>query len=171
MVEGGGDAFWFDKYRSKSLVPYHQPRERHTNLKGAAFHLPQVCVQYRIAVGCGNTPCASKGYCHNRLCGTIAQELFCNAKKSTSEASPPTYGGDAFAMKLVKNHRFGSSGLNLAFDGLLLGAAFGAARRVPSTNPSSQDFGSRCFLSLKRSVCQVLQGSTGVGGLQVEAQV
>jgi hypothetical protein len=33
MVEGGGDAFWFDNYRRKSLVSHCQFRECHTSLK------------------------------------------------------------------------------------------------------------------------------------------
>jgi hypothetical protein len=48
--------------------------------------------------------------------------FFVNAHKSSSEASTPTSRGDALGTKLAKNHRFGSPGLNLAFEGLLLGA-------------------------------------------------
>jgi hypothetical protein len=32
-------------------------------------------------------------------------------------------GGDAFNMKLAESHRFSSSGLSLAFEGLLLGVS------------------------------------------------
>jgi hypothetical protein len=92
-------------------------------LKGEVLQLPQVRLQYRITARCGNTPCDGKGYYHDQLCGAIAHELFCNINKSSSEASTPTYGGDAFGTKLGKNHKFFSLGLNLTFEGLLLGAS------------------------------------------------
>jgi hypothetical protein len=60
------------------------------------FQLPQVCVQYRITAGCGDTPYDGKGYHHDRLYNTIAHELFCNIDKSSSEASTPASGGDTF---------------------------------------------------------------------------
>jgi hypothetical protein len=49
------------------------------------------------------------------------KQTFCNPNESMSEASTPTHRGDTFGMKLTKNCRFDSSGLNLAFEGLLLG--------------------------------------------------
>jgi hypothetical protein len=58
-------------------------------------------VQYRIIAGCGNTPYDGKGYYHDRLCRAIAQELFCNINKSSSEASTPTCGGDTFVTELI----------------------------------------------------------------------
>jgi hypothetical protein len=49
-------------------------------------------------------------------------KLFCNISKALSEASTPTCGGDTFDTKeLTISHRFASIGLNLAFEGLLLG--------------------------------------------------
>jgi hypothetical protein len=47
--------------------------------------------------------------------------FFCNIDNSLSEASTPTCRGDAFGTKLIKSYMFGSSGLNLAFEGLVLG--------------------------------------------------
>jgi hypothetical protein len=49
------------------------------------------------------------------------------------------------------------------------GRAFGATQRVAAVSPTSQAFSSWHFHSLKRSICQVLQGSIRVGGFQVEA--
>jgi hypothetical protein len=77
-------------------------------------------VQYHITAECGNTPYSSKGYYHDRLCGAIARELFCNNGKTSNEASTPTCGGDTFGMELTKSGRFGSAGLNLTSEGLLL---------------------------------------------------
>jgi hypothetical protein len=127
--------FCFDKCSSKNLVPYHQPREHHTTLKGEAFQLLQVCVQYRITAWCGNNPYNGKGYYHDRLCGIFTHELFCNANESLSQASTPTRGGDPFGMKLTKNHRFGSSGFNLTFERLLLGASFRLRVKGAPSNP------------------------------------
>jgi hypothetical protein len=50
-------------------------------------------------------------------------ESFFNDSESTSEASIPTRGGDAFVMRLTNNRRFSTLGLNLIFEGLLLGAS------------------------------------------------
>jgi hypothetical protein len=57
-------------------------------------------------------------------CTTISRaSLFANSdtKSERNSVSFPTRGGDAFGIELTRDHRFGSSGLNLAFDGLLLG--------------------------------------------------
>jgi hypothetical protein len=51
-------------------------------------------------------------------------KLFRNISKASSETSTLTYEGKAFAAEvLTKSHSFGSSGLNLTFEGLLLGAS------------------------------------------------
>jgi hypothetical protein len=56
-------------------------------------------------------------------CTAISRaSLFANGdnKSERSAISNPTHGGDAFDKELARDRRFGSSGLNLAFDGLLL---------------------------------------------------
>jgi hypothetical protein len=50
-----------------------------------------------------------------------------------------THGGDAFSKELVKNHMFGSSGLNLVFEGLLLGVSLHLRVRTTSSNPRKSD--------------------------------
>jgi hypothetical protein len=69
------------------------------------------------------------------MCGTIAHKVFCNDNKSTSEASTLTQGGNAFGTKLARNHKFDSSGLNLAFEGLLLGASLHLHAKGISSDP------------------------------------
>jgi hypothetical protein len=64
----------------------------------------------------------------------MAHKRFCNARESTSKASIPTHDGDAFGTRLTKNHRFGSSGLNLTFEGLLLGASLRLYMKDTSSN-------------------------------------
>jgi hypothetical protein len=51
------------------------------------------------------------------------------------EASTPTRGGDAFGTELAKDRKFGSSGLNHIFEGLLLGASISLRMRATSSNP------------------------------------
>jgi hypothetical protein len=80
-------------------------------------------VKYRITIGC------------NAISHT---NFFCNINKNSSEASTPTSEDDAFGTKLTKSHRFGSSGLNLIFEGLLLGQAFMYLQRVPAATPANQ---------------------------------
>jgi hypothetical protein len=100
----------------------------------------QVYVPMCSAAGGGNTPCTSEGYYHAQLCGTMAHKLCCNASKSTNEASTPTRGGDAFGTRLAKNRWFGSSGLNLAFEGLLLGASLRLCAKVTRNEPHESCF-------------------------------
>jgi hypothetical protein len=50
-------------------------------------------------------------------------QALCSTKESASEFSTLTRGGNTFSTELTKNYRFSSSGLNLAFEGLLLGAS------------------------------------------------
>jgi hypothetical protein len=70
----------------------------------------------------------------------MAHKLCCNASKSTNEASTPTRGGDAFGTRLAKNRWFGSSGLNLAFEGLLLGASLRLRAKVTRNEPHESCF-------------------------------
>jgi hypothetical protein len=57
-------------------------------------------------------------------CGALSHTSFLLASTTrASEASTPTRGGDAFGTTLAKNHRFDSSGLNITFEGLLLGVS------------------------------------------------
>jgi hypothetical protein len=140
MVEGVGDTFHFHKCRSRNLVPHRHPIECYFNLKGEASQLPQVHVQYRITAECGNTPYGGKGYYHDQLCDAIARELVCNIDKTSSEASTPTCGGDTFGMELAKSRRFGSSGLNLASKGLLLGASLRIVTEGTHSDPRQSGF-------------------------------
>jgi hypothetical protein len=55
--------------------------------------------------------------------------------KAKSFSSTPTHGGDAFGLELTESHRFGSSGLCLAFRGLLLGARLRPSVKATSSNP------------------------------------
>jgi hypothetical protein len=54
-----------------------------------------------------------------------AQAFFAknDSKSERSLASTPIHGGDTFGKKLIRNHRFSSSRLNLASEGLLLGVS------------------------------------------------
>jgi hypothetical protein len=59
-------------------------------------------------------------------CAVIScASLFANNSSKSDRwlGSTPTCGGDAFRNELIVGHRFGSSGLNLASEGLLLGAS------------------------------------------------
>jgi hypothetical protein len=96
----------------------------------------QVCVQYRSAAECGNTPYEGKEYYHEWLCGAIAHKLFLlTTITKMNEASSLTHGGDAFGKELIKDRRFGSSGLNLTFEGLLLGSSLRLRAKPTSSNP------------------------------------
>jgi hypothetical protein len=53
----------------------------------------------------------------------ISCESFFNSKHNPGKISTPTHGGDAFRVNSSNDRRFGSSELNLAFVGLLLGAS------------------------------------------------
>jgi hypothetical protein len=91
-------------------------------------------VQHRITAGYGNTPYDDKGYYHDRL------ELFCNINESSSEASTPTCGGDAFGTELTKSCWFGSSGLNLTFEWLLLGVSIRMLTEGTHSDPRQSGF-------------------------------
>jgi hypothetical protein len=71
---------------------------------------------------------------------SLWQELFCNISKTSSEASTPTGRDDAFGMELSESCRFGSSGLNLAFEGLLLGASLHIPVEGTRSNPRQSGF-------------------------------
>jgi hypothetical protein len=91
-------------------------------------------VQHCITAGYGNTPYYDKGYYHDRL------EIFCNINESSSEASTPTCGGDAFGTELTKSCWFGSSGLNLTFEGLLLGVSIRMLAEGTHSEPRQSGF-------------------------------
>jgi hypothetical protein len=66
------------------------------------------------------------------------QALFTNSdnKSERSLVSTPTHrGGDDFGKELTRHRRFGSSGLNLAFEGLVLGVSLCFCAKVTSSNP------------------------------------
>jgi hypothetical protein len=59
-------------------------------------------------------------------CAAISRaSLFANNRSKSERrlASTPTHGVDSFGKELARGHRFGSSGLNLASEGLLLGVS------------------------------------------------
>jgi hypothetical protein len=97
----------------------------------------QACTQYRHTADCGNAPYEGKVYYHDRLYGDIAcKPFFANSDNNEqSSVSTPTHGGDVFGKELTRDHRFGSSGLNLAFEGLLLGATLRLQVKATSSNP------------------------------------
>jgi hypothetical protein len=76
---------------------------------------------------------------HDRLCSNIACKtfLFTNSdnKSKRSLVSTPTHGGDALGKELTRDSRLGSSGLNLAFKGLLLGVSLHLQAMATSSNP------------------------------------
>jgi hypothetical protein len=67
-------------------------------------------------------------------------QFFCSIKESTGEASTPTRGGDAFGTELAKNQRFLSLGLNLAFEGLLLGRSLQPRVKGTHSEPHELSF-------------------------------
>jgi hypothetical protein len=56
MIEGGDDAFQFNKHINKSLVPHRQSKKEHTNLKPKVPQLRQAYVPMCNAAGGSNTP-------------------------------------------------------------------------------------------------------------------
>jgi hypothetical protein len=69
-------------------------------------------------------------------CAALSHTSFLSMTTTTTgEASTPSHRGDAFGTKLARDRRFDSSGLNLAFEGLLLGASLRLCARATSSNP------------------------------------
>jgi hypothetical protein len=71
-------------------------------------------------------------------CTAISRvSFFANSDNKSERRSvlTPTHGGDAFNKELVRDHNFGSSGLNLAFEGLLLGASLCLQAKATLSNP------------------------------------
>jgi hypothetical protein len=66
--------------------------------------------------------------------------------RSKSFISTLTRRGDAFGRELTKSRRFGSSGLSLAFKGLVLGRAFASKPRLPQSATVSRDLKRMAFL-------------------------
>jgi hypothetical protein len=62
------------------------------------------------------------------------KSFFCS-RYDSREASTPSHGGEAFRMNSPNNHWFGSSELNLIFEGLLLGQAEGVTQRGSGSCP------------------------------------
>jgi hypothetical protein len=58
------------------------------------------------------------------------------AYHDNKQSSNPTRGGDTFGIELAKNHRFSSSGLNLTFERLLLGASSHLHVKAASSDPA-----------------------------------
>jgi hypothetical protein len=92
------------------------------------------------ADGGGNTPRTSEGYYRGQPCGATTHKRFCNVSESASEVSTQTHGGDAFSTRLAKNHRFDSSVLNLAFEGLLLEVSRRLHAKGTRSEPSESGF-------------------------------
>jgi hypothetical protein len=55
--------------------------------------------------------------------------------KAKSFASTPTHGGDTFGMELTESRRFGSSGLSVTFERLLLQMSFRPSAKATSRYP------------------------------------
>jgi hypothetical protein len=94
------------------------------------------CAMWLVAVilltlASGITTDSHAALCHIR---------FCSASESTSRGSTRTCGGDAFITRLAKNHRFDSSGLNLAFEGPLLGESLRVGPKGTYNNPQKLGF-------------------------------
>jgi hypothetical protein len=70
----------------------------------------------------------------------LLANFFATSAKPQVKLQPPTCGGDAFDMELIKNHRFGSSGLNLAFEELLLGASLHTLVEGTRSDPRQSGF-------------------------------
>jgi hypothetical protein len=80
-------------------------------------------VQYHITAGCGNTPYGGKGITMTSCAALSHTNFFVTSAKARGKLQPQLAGGDVFNTELTKSHKFGSSGLNLAFEGLLLGVS------------------------------------------------
>jgi hypothetical protein len=106
----------------------------------------------------------------NRLCSDIAcTPLFAKQVNTCEGRFTPTLtrGSDAFGKELTKNRRFGSSGLNLTFEGLLLGRAFIFKSGQPQATPVSRILSQLCQCTLWRKHHCVLQEVEGIGGHQM----
>jgi hypothetical protein len=74
------------------------------------------------------------------LCGTITREISHNIDKIPSEASTPTCEGDAFGTELTKSCKFGSSGLKLASEELLLEVSLRILAEGTHSDPHQSGF-------------------------------
>jgi hypothetical protein len=52
-----------------------------------------------------------------------------------NKVSTLIHGGDTFGIELTKDHMFGSSGLNLTFEGATIGASLRLHAKTTSNNP------------------------------------
>jgi hypothetical protein len=66
-----------------------------------------------------------KGYYHDRLCSDITHKPFCKRRQQERKilSFNPNSWGDTFSKELTGGCRFDSSALNIASEGLLLGAS------------------------------------------------
>jgi hypothetical protein len=81
------------------------------------------------------------------------------SKSERSLASTPTHNGDSFVKELTENHRFDSSGLNLASEGLWFEVRLCLRMKVYLKQPPlavAQD--SKHVHTLVRITCHVLLG-------------
>jgi hypothetical protein len=85
-------------------------------------HSKQTFKHHCSAAACGNTPVRPKVSPHTTV-WHHRPKAFYNSKHNLGEASTQTRGGDTFGVNLPNDHRFVSKRLNLAFEGLLLGAS------------------------------------------------
>jgi hypothetical protein len=93
-----------------------------------------------------------------RCCHT---QTFLPMTTRTDEASTPTRGGDSFDTELAKDRRFGSLGLNLAFEGLLLGASLRLHVRATSSDPTSRGSGSITLSQVRKEDRSCFAGNEG----------
>jgi hypothetical protein len=76
-----------------------------------------------------------------------------------SKVSTPTRGGDAFILRLTKNLRLDSSGLNLVFEGLLLGASLQPHAKDTCSDPHKSGFQFMMLLLVQKECLSSFTGS------------
>jgi hypothetical protein len=81
--------------------------------------------------------------------------------KAKSFTSTPTRGGDAFGMELAESHRFSSSRLSLAFEGLLLGASLCLSAKPTSSDPHQLGLRVHIVFMCVRLFLQMIECSEG----------
>jgi hypothetical protein len=122
------DAFWFNNYRDRNLVPHHRTKGSYTPKRGQ--HPKASRPARKIAT-----------YPPWSIVGRYCMQAFLAKQGSRNEgrfAPTPTHGGDAVSRELIKNHRFSSSWLNLTFKRLLLKMSLRLRVRTTSSNSTSQ---------------------------------
>jgi hypothetical protein len=92
-------------------------------------------------------------------CAVILRALLFAKHGSRSEggfAPTLTHAGDTFGRELAKNHRFGSLGLNLTFEGLLLGVSLRLQVKATLANPTNQTLSQPRQCTMRGKHCGVL---------------